>query len=174
MTTALFIGRFQPFHKAHLQDIKNILKECNDIVIAIGSSQYSGTKDNPFSAEERIEMIEDALISEDIGNYTIFPVPDAGDDKRWVEQLLTLVPKFDIVYTGNEWTENCFNSYKKKKFKIKKIKLIPGINSTTIRDKILKNENWQELVPEKVAEFIEEIKGVERIKKIFKKSSKER
>ena len=168
MTTALFIGRFQPFHKAHLHDIKNILKECNEVIIAIGSSQYSNTKDNPFSVEERIEIIEDVLISEDIGNYTIFPVPDVGDDKKWVEHLLSLVPKFDVVYTGNDWTENCFKRYKKKKFEIKRIRLIPGINSTTIRDKILKNRNWQELVPEKVVEFIERVKGIERIKKIFK------
>lgn len=164
MTTALFIGRFQPFHKAHLKDIKNILKECDEVVIAIGSSQYSNTKDNPFSTEERVNMIEDVLISEDIGNYTIFPVPDVGNDSKWVEEMITLVPKFDIAYTGNEWTENCFKNYKKKKFEIKKIKLISGINSTTIRNKILKNENWQELVPEKIVEFIERVKGVERIK----------
>lgn len=169
MTTALFIGRFQPFHKAHLQDIKNILKECSEVIIAIGSSQHSNTKDNPFSVEERIEIIEDVLISEDIENYTIFPVPDVGDDNRWIEHLLTLVPKFDIVYTGNKWTEDCFKRYKKKKFKIEKIKLIPGVNSTTIRDRILKNENWQELVPEKVVEFIERVNGIERVKKIFKK-----
>ena len=165
MTTALFIGRFQPFHKAHLQDIKNILKECDEVIIAIGSSQYSGTEDNPFSTEERIEMIEDVLISEDIGDYTLFPVPDVGDDSRWVEEIVTLVPGFDVVYTGNDWTENCFKKYKKK-FAVKKIKLIPGVNSTTVRDKILKNKNWQELVPEKIVEFIEKIKGVERIKRI--------
>ena len=165
MTTALFIGRFQPFHKAHLQDIKNILKECDEVIIAIGSSQHSGTEDNPFSTEERIEMIEDVLISEDIGDYTLFPVPDVGDDSRWVEEIVTLVPGFDVVYTGNDWTENCFKKYKKK-FAVKKIKLIPGVNSTTVRDKILKNKNWQELVPEKIVEFIEKIKGVERIKRI--------
>jgi nicotinamide-nucleotide adenylyltransferase len=169
MTTALFIGRFQPFHKAHLSDIKNILKECDEVVIAIGSSQYSNTKDNPFSVEERVEMIEDVLINEDINNYTLFPVPDVGDDKKWVEHLITLVPDFDVVYTGNDWTEKCFKDYNKKGFKVKKIKLIPGINSTTIRNKILKNQNWQNLVPEKVVEFIERVKGVERIKKTSKK-----
>lgn len=168
MATALFIGRFQPFHKAHLQDIKNILKECDEVIIAIGSSQDSNTKENPFSAEERIEMVENILISEDIGNYTIFLLPDVGDDKKWIEEVITLLPKFNVVYTGNDWTENCFKKYKKKRFKVKKIKIIPGVNSTTIRDKILKGGNWQELVPEKVIEFIEKVKGVERIKKIFK------
>ena len=61
MTTALFIGRFQPFHKAHLQDIKAILKECDEVIIAIGSSQHSDTKDNPFSVAERIEMIDKTI-----------------------------------------------------------------------------------------------------------------
>ena len=39
MKRALFIGRFQPFHKAHLSDVKLALKECDKIIIAIGSSQ---------------------------------------------------------------------------------------------------------------------------------------
>ena len=56
---------------------------------------------------------------------------------EWVEHLITLVPDFDIVYTGNDWTEKCFKNYKKRKFKVKKIKLIPGLNSTTIRNRIL-------------------------------------
>ena len=61
----------------------------------------------------------------------------------------------------------CFKSYKKKKFAVKKIKLIPDINSTTVRDRILKGNDWKELVPEKIVEFIEKVKGVERINKIF-------
>jgi len=63
MTTGLFIGRFQPFHLGHLSDIKDALKEVDELVIAIGSSQHSGTKENPFSTEERIKMIEDTCES---------------------------------------------------------------------------------------------------------------
>lgn len=170
MPKGLFIGRFQPFHKAHLDDVKSILKECEDVIIAIGSAQYYNTRENPFSAEERIEMIEQVLAAEDIGDYTIFPIPDVGDDSKWVEELITLVPKFDVVYTGNDWTNNCFKNYKKTKFKVKKIKLIPGINSTTIRDNILNDKEWKSLVPGKIWEYIITIKGVERIKTIFEKS----
>lgn len=166
MKTGLFIGRFQPFHSGHLKDIKDALKEVDELIIGVGSSQEKHTRENPFSIEERIEMVEYILGKEDIGNYTIFPIPDFKKDKKWVEHIETLVPKFDVVFTGNAWTEICF---KKKNYKIKKIKLMKGVSSTTIRNRILKNKNWQELVPKATVEFLEKIKGVERIKRIYNK-----
>ena len=47
---------------------------------------------------------------------------------------------------------------------MKKIKLIDGINSTKIRDMIRNDENWEKLVPNEIVEFMNEIKGVDRIK----------
>jgi len=166
MKRGLFIGRFQPFHLGHLKDIKNALNEVDELIIGIGSSREKHTKENPFSVEERIELIEHVLAAEDIGNYTIFPIPDFSDDEKWVEHIEALVPKFDIVFTGNDWTERCF---KKKGCKVKKIKLIEDVSSTIIRNRILKNENWQELVSEKTVEYLEKIKGIERIKRIYSK-----
>lgn len=160
MTTALFIGRFQPFHKAHLKDIKEILKQADEVIIAIGSSQYSHTKENPFTVEERIRMIEDTLIEENISNYTIFPVPDIKNHSKWVEHVTSLVPKFDVVFTSNAFTENLF---KKKGFKVKKLKLVKGISATIIRHRMLKGEGWEELLPEAIVKYIKEINGVKRI-----------
>ena len=120
MTRGLFIGRFQPFHLGHLNDIKNALKEVDELVIGVGSSDEKHTKDNPFTVKERIEMMDLVLPNNDIQNYTVFPIPDFHDDKRWVEHIETLVPEFDLVYTGNKWTEKCF----KKKYKVKKVKII--------------------------------------------------
>ena len=166
MKTGLFIGRFQPFHNGHLSDIKNALMEVDELVIAIGSSQHSNTKENPFSVEERIEMIENTLAKEDIGNCTIFPVSDVNDDDRWVEHIKTLVPKFDVVFTGNELTEKLF---KKAGYKIKKVSIMEGINGTKIRDNMLNNEGWEELVPLETVKVIEQVDGVRRVKGIFKK-----
>jgi len=55
---ALFIGRFQPFHKGHLLFLKSIYTQYDKIIIGIGSSQYSNSLDNPFSYDERKMMIE--------------------------------------------------------------------------------------------------------------------
>ena len=162
MKRGLFIGRFQPFHFGHLQDIKNAMKEVDELVIGIGSSNEKHTKYNPFSVKERIEMIDLVLPANNISNYTIFPIPDFLDDKKWVEHIETLVPKFDVVYTGNKWTERCF----KGKYKVKKVNMLNGVSSTIIRNSILKNKNWEELVPKEVVEYIKEINGVGRINEI--------
>ena len=54
----LFLGRFQPFHLGHLDVIKQALKMVDELVIVIGSAQYSHTFENPFTDSEREEMIE--------------------------------------------------------------------------------------------------------------------
>jgi nicotinamide-nucleotide adenylyltransferase len=164
MKRGLFVGRFQPFHLGHLSDIKNALKEVDELVIGIGSSDEGHTKENPFTVEERTEMIDLVLPANGISAYTVLPVPDFGNDKKWAEHIETLVPIFDIVYTGNKWTERCF----KGKHKVKKVNMLKGINATIIRNRILKNKDWQSLVPKEVADYISKIKGVERVKRIWK------
>lgn len=161
MKTALFIGRFQPFHKAHLSDVKLAMEECSKVIIAVGSSQESGTKDNPFSYEEREEMITIALKKHNISDFDIIPVPDINNDKKWVDHVKEVVGAFDIVYTGNNFTEKLF---KEKKIGVRKVELIPHINATEIRKRMLNGEDWEELVPEEVFRFIEKIDGVNRVK----------
>ena len=164
MKRALFIGRFQPFHNAHLADVKKILKECDEVIIAIGSSQEKNTLENPFSYDERSQMIAKVFKKAKIKGCKIYPVPDLYDDNKWINYLKKNLPKFDFVYSGNKWTLKCF---KKHDSSIKKIRLVKGISSTIVRDKIAKNKGWKSLVPNEVADYIEKIKGVKRIKKIY-------
>ena len=165
MQRGLFVGRFQPFHKGHLQDVKDALKEVDELIIAIGSSKEKGTRDNPFSAAERRDMIVQVLAEEKIRKCTIMEIPDFHDDEKWVRFIEENFPKIDIAYTGNEWTEKCFKS---KGCKVKKVNILENISSTTIRNRMLSGKNWRELVPADVAEYIDRIKGVERIKFISK------
>ena len=164
MQRVLFIGRFQPFHNAHLVDVKNILKECDEAIIAIGSSQEKNTLENPFSYNERKNMIVRTLKSNKIKKYRIYPVPDLYNDKKWVEYIKKNLPSYDFVYSGNLWTLRCF---KKHDSKVKKIKLIKGINSTLIRDLMIKNKNWKKLVPKEIFDYIGKIKGISRIKSLM-------
>ena len=166
MKRALFIGRFQPFHNAHLLDIKKILKEVDEVVIAIGSSQGKNTSENPFSYKERKQMIVNTLKKNKIKNYKIYPVPDLYNDRKWVEYMKNNLPSYEFVYSGNPWTLRCFKRFDSK---VKKIKLIKGISSTIVRNMIIKNKNWKKLVPKEIFDYIGKINGEERIRKIYSK-----
>jgi|TARA_B100001964_G_scaffold234103_1_gene292260 nicotinamide-nucleotide adenylyltransferase len=162
MDRGLFIGRFQPFHSGHLRDIKNALEEVGEIIIGIGSSNEENTKENPFTVRERVEMINIALAANNIKKYVVFTIPDFNDDIKWVNHIEATIPKFEVVYTGNEWTEKCFEG----KYEVRKVKMLKGVSSTTIRSRIIKNQNWQRLVPEEIVNYISKIKGVQRVKEI--------
>ena len=58
---ALFIGRFQPFHKGHLSVVQQAVKENGHLYIGIGSTQYNYEPYNPLTTAERIQIIEAAL-----------------------------------------------------------------------------------------------------------------
>ena len=167
MKRSLFIGRFQPFHNAHLADIKNILKEGKFAVIGIGSSREFGTANNPFSCNERKKMISSALKEEKIKNYSIHPIPDLYDDAKWIDYIKESLPKADFFYSGNLWTLRCLG---KHGCMAKKIKIIRGISSTKIRKIMAAGKKWENLVPKSVADYIKKINGVERIRGIYAKS----
>ena len=167
MKRALFIGRFQPFHNAHLVDVKKVLKEVDEVVIAIGSSQGKNTLENPFSYNERKQMIINVLKKNKIKKYKIYPVPDLYNDRKWVGYIKKNLPSCEFVYSGNLWTLRCFKRFD---LKVKKIKLIKGISSTIIRNMVIKNKNWKKLVPKEIADYIGKINGVGRVKKTYNKN----
>jgi nicotinamide-nucleotide adenylyltransferase len=57
----LFVGRFQPFQNGHLQAVKDALEEVDELIIVVGSAQYSHRLNDPFTAGERLTMIHAAL-----------------------------------------------------------------------------------------------------------------
>lgn len=167
--TGLYIGRFQPFHKGHLNYILQIAKEADRIIIGIGSSQYSRTIENPFSADERRMMIE-LSVKKSLDDYVIVNIPDIHDYSRWVEHVEKLCPEFDIAYTGNQIVKTLLEE---KGYKVLSPKGSRFISASQIRDMISKNQDWQKFVPPEVIHVINTIKGVDRIKRIYR-SERER
>jgi nicotinamide-nucleotide adenylyltransferase len=169
MTTALLVGRYQPFHNGHLEVVKKILEECDLLVIVIGSSQYSHTKENPFTGGERLSMIEEVLADEKIPlhRYTIVPIPDINNNALWVSHVKTFCPPFDVAYTRNQLSKRLFEEAGVK------VKQQPSFDrerysGTKIREKMITDHGWEELVPSGVARVIKKIDGIERLKSIVK------
>jgi nicotinamide-nucleotide adenylyltransferase len=169
MNRGIFVGRFQPFHKGHLEFIKKIIKEVDELVIIVGSSQYSHTIDNPFTAGERITMIRKTIEEEgiELAKIWIIPVPDVHQHALWVSQIVGYSPKFEFVYANDPLTRRLFLE---AGFKVKPKQLINRdfFVATRIRNKIATKGNWEELVPNWVANYIKEIKGDVRLQDLNK------
>jgi nicotinamide-nucleotide adenylyltransferase len=165
----LFVGRFQPFHLGHLAAIKDVLKEVDELVIVIGSAQYSHNLNNPFTAGERLIMIRKALEEAgiDYSRVWVVPVPDAHLHMMWVSALEGYTPSFSVVYSNEPLTCRLFieAKYKVKPIRFHERKLY---SSTEIRERMLKEESWEKLVPKSVAAFIKGIDGVNRLRDLTK------
>lgn len=168
MSRGLFIGRFQPFHLGHIAAIKFAFTIVDELIIAIGSSQASYDPQNPFTAGERISMIKDSLNADtmiDCKKTLIVPVPDTNVHSTWTHTVDMLVPKYDVVFTNNEFTGYLFIQ---RNIAVTEPKLLnrDDLSGTEIRRRMLKNIKWTHLVTEQTQLVIQKINGVERVKKI--------
>lgn len=162
MRTGLYIGRFQPLHKAHYKVINKLAKKVDCLIIGVGSSEKHHTIDNPFTLKERTDMLNDSL---KIKNYSIKPIPDLDDYQRWAKHVKKLAGKFDVVYTGNKLVKELL---KKEGLEVKLLKPLAYISATQIRDMIAKDQNWEKYVPKQTAKVIKKVGGEERIKNLTK------
>lgn len=170
----ILIGRMQPVHNGHVEVIKSILSEVDEIIIGIGSAQLSHELKDPFTAGERIVMMSQALAEEgiDASRYYIIPMQDINFNALWASHVKMLTPPFNIVYSGNPLVKQLFAE---EGYEVRQPPLYDRVHlsGTEVRKRILENGNWQELVPNATVDLIGEIGGVERIKNLSVKEISE-
>ena len=165
MEKALFIGRFQPFHLGHLNCIEQIEKnpQVSEIIIGIGSSQYHNYQLNPFSFEERREMIEQSL-DKITKPYQIIAIPDLHNGTKWVAHLKKIDPDFTLVYISNLLTANLLE---REGIKTASLKIALAVRATDIRQRMIQGESWQDLVPDGTKQILDRIGAQTRLSSIY-------
>lgn len=162
----LLIGRFQPFHKGHLAAVNFGLSQVENLWIGIGSSNKSNEKRNPFSDDERKEMILSSLDKSVLSRIRVFYIPDIGDHEKWTHHIDSIVPKYDIVFSNDDFTTTL---YQKRGIKVVQVPLLQRevISGTNIREMIAMGKNWMELVPEGTKKVLLKIDAQRRLSKIL-------
>lgn len=105
---ALILGRFQVFHKGHVEIVDKALEVADKVLILVGSSQESGTERNPFSYETRRDMIAKCF-ADNIDRIIIIGIPDAGlgNNQSWGDYVVEYVKRHvgrlpDVAISGEE------------------------------------------------------------------------
>ncbi len=163
---ALIFGRFQPFHHGHLSVVKWALEDFDELVLLVGMADESHTLLNPFTAGERIWMMREALKSEgvDLGRIITATVPTMSVYVGHALYIINLVPHVSAIITRNPVIAQVFRDaglevvsppeFSREKYR-----------GSYIRKLMLEGGNWRDLVPKAVAEIVDRLKGVERLRK---------
>ena len=161
----LLIGRFQPFHLGHLDAVLFALSRTENLFIGIGSSNKSNETRNPFSAKERREMIISSVEPSITDRIKIFDIPDVGDHEKWTFEIDKIMPKYDVIFTNDEFTKTLFEK--------REMNVVPVVlkdrekfSGTNIRELIADDENWQDLVPRGTKKVLDNIDAKERLKNL--------
>lgn len=163
----LFIGRFQPLHNGHVYAFTELFDKEEKVIVVIGSAQATHTPVNPLSTSERIQMLQAFFDEEGIScsKYLIIPVPDVHNYRIWVDQIVQYVPPFSRVYTGSKIIERLFTERKIPVTKVA-VKDRESLSGTEIRRRIMEGKDWKSLVPKVVADFMEQIGAIQRIRSL--------
>ncbi|KHN66375.1 MULTISPECIES: nicotinate-nicotinamide nucleotide adenylyltransferase [Acinetobacter] len=158
----VFIGRFQPFHLAHMQTIEIALQQSHYVVLALGSAQMERNIKNPFLAIEREQMILSNFSLDEQKRIKFVHVVDVYNDEKWVKQVKSLVngviePNSTVGLIGHFKDES---SYYLKLFPewimVELDSLKDSISATPMREAYYRGEIQTEFFPVGTIQFLDE------------------
>ena len=165
MKRILVLGRFQPPHRGHLDVLETTSKRCDQLIVVVGSAQASYTTDNPFTAGERIEMIEAALRARGVTNTLLIPVMDLHRHAEWVAHVASLVPSFEEVVSNNPLTHELFMA---AGYRVRSATLVDRqrLSGTHIRALLKQGKPVDALVDAPVGRLLRRLRATKRIQAI--------
>lgn len=104
--TIVFIGRFQPFHNSHLDIVCKALELAETVIISVGSAKKPPTIKNPWTAQERIAMIQTSILEkyhpDRERGWTDKPQPTILDRIRFTQVR-------DHMYNNIHWANEVYS-----------------------------------------------------------------
>ena len=162
----VLIARCQPFHNGHYELFKNALAQAETVVFVLGSYKKASDPENPWSAEEREQMIRLSLTEEELKCVKFVYARD-----NWYANNMWLADVQNLVY---QITDGCpddqicnigaVNDFPQWKFIYQpNIEHMP--RATAIRELYFTHDaGYKKHVNPKVAEWLENFKKTDKFK----------
>lgn len=174
-------GRFQGFHNGHLEYLLAGKSRCDHLVIGItnflctAKSERISSIDNhrltahanPFTYFERMEMIRLALLENNVKESAFSIVPFTIEQP---EQLFNFVPRNAVYYITiyDDWGREKLRILKELNLNVdimwERTEDQKPVSGTLVRARIRSGEDWEQLVPKSVAQYIKEHNLEEAVK----------
>jgi len=161
--TLVLIGRFQPFHTAHLEIIKRATALTDQLVIITGSAAQPRTYKNPFTSAERKAMIKAATGGLAMQIYVEENIDTMYNDQAWAVRVQGIVSKYRILGTrtgiiGHKKDSSSFYLDMFPQWDYENVEEIEPLSAVNIRDLYFKrdaNMNFiKNVVPQTTFDFL--------------------
>jgi nicotinamide-nucleotide adenylyltransferase len=152
---AVFLGRFQPFHKGHYNVVEKYRGEYDDFSLVIGSAGAEETKDNPLSFEERKEVIQECFPELEIQKLEDEEKNKEGN-RKWVTNLEDKTDAEKII-SGNKLVQRLVSEYSEMNVQSPDMYDPEIYSGTEIRRRIRSGEEWRYLIPKESQERLEDL-----------------
>lgn len=177
--TLVLIGRFQPFHTAHLLLVQRATALADKVVFIVGSAHQPRTYKNPFTFEERKTMIYEATrgMAGTLRFYTE-PNPDSlYNDQAWAVRVQSLVAKHTLPgekvgIIGHKKDPSSFYLDMFPQWGFEEVELLEPLDATDIRDLYFKrdvNMNFiRNVVPVTTYDFLNAFKETAEYEQVIR------
>lgn len=165
---ALVIGRFQPLCNHHVGMLHQVVRDSGARKLLIGLGVSSEINDKNFlDFNERKDMLVPVLDQLGI-DYEIKAIVDINNPPEYCAHVESFFPDMNEsntqIFTENDYTRDCFIQHGHN-YRV----VTPGPQSgkaTQVRQFMCQSKNWQDCVPQHVADLIKQNNYIDRLKKL--------
>jgi len=175
--TLVLIGRFQPFHTAHLLLAHRATALADKVIFIVGSANQPRTYKNPFTFAERYKMIKYATgglaldIQVEANPDTIY------NDQAWAVRVQTLVAKHTkpgdrVGIIGHKKDPSSFYLDMFPQWGFEEVELLEPLDATDIRELYFKRDVNMKfikgVVPQTTYDFLDKFKDTAEYEQVIK------
>lgn len=168
---SIVIGRFQPLHVGHCSVIESAIEKSGHTLVMVGSSNGSISIQNPWSVEDRIEMIERTFSQKiELGELSCTGIPDSPyREGSWVARVKRMVKdkQTELAKSGKKYERVALVGHFKDTSS-SYLALFPewvlveapnykGLNATDIRYAMFNGnqDGWKLNIPDQVKNYVD-------------------
>ena len=175
--TLVLIGRFQPFHNAHLEIIKRSTALCDKLIVITGSAAQPRTYKNPFNSTERALMIRAATGGLSIQITVESNIDTIYNDQAWAVRVQGIVQRNTkagdrIAIIGHKKDESSFYLDMFPQWGYENVEEIAPLSAVNIRDLYFKRDVNMEfirgVVPETTFNYLNGFRETEAYEQIIR------
>ena len=175
--TLVLIGRFQPFHTAHLEIVKRATALCDKLIVITGSAAQPRTYKNPFTSAERALMIRNATRGLALQIVIEENIDTMYNDQAWAVRVQAIIRNNTnaldkIAIIGHKKDESSFYLDMFPQWEYENVEEIEPLSAVNIRDLYFKRDAnmkfIKHVVPETTYDFLETFKDSDAYEQIIR------